>query len=70
MMPDGGTHCTLLDDLRTSVTISRRSLDKIGEGDWTPQDSAHLHLVQMVEKFLAADPKLRSGRIVHGDADA
>ena len=42
------------DDLRTAVYVSRRSLDKIGEGDWTPQDSAHLHLVLVVEKYLEA----------------
>lgn len=61
---------TTLDDLATAATLSRRSLDKIGEGDWTPQDSAHLHIVMTVEKFLAGDPQLRTGRIVHGDADA
>jgi hypothetical protein len=45
---------TLFDDLRASVALSRRSLAKVGDSDWTPQDSVHLHLVQMVEKFLAA----------------
>lgn len=60
---------TLFDDLATAVRLSRKSLDKIGEGDWTPQDSAHLHLVSMVEKFLADPPVLRTGRIIHGDAE-
>ena len=63
------TAATTLGDLATAAALSRRSLDKIGEGDWTPQDSAHLHIVMTVEKFLAFDPQLRTGRIVHGDAD-
>lgn len=49
---------------------SRKSLDKIGEGDWTPQDSTHLALVKAVEAFFASEPQYRTGRIVHGDADA
>ena len=55
--------------LKTAVQRSRRSLGKIGEGDWTSQDLAHLALVEDVEKFLATDPQLRSGRIIHGDAE-
>lgn len=55
--------------LRTSVARSRKSLDKIGEGDWTPQDTAHAQLLKAVEQFLATDPQLRTGRIVHGDAE-
>jgi ribosome-binding protein aMBF1 (putative translation factor) len=45
----GMTHSSLCDALRES----RRSLDKIGEGDWTPQDMAHERLAQAVEKHLS-----------------
>jgi hypothetical protein len=48
---------------------SVKSLDKLGEGDWTPQDEAHLNLVNALTRFLASDPKLRTGRIIHGDAE-
>lgn len=58
-----------LGDLRTAVEVSHKALGQIGEGDWTPQDSAHLHLLTMVEKFLADGPGLRTGRIIHGDAE-
>ena len=55
--------------LRTALHRSVKSLDKIGEGDWTPQDEAHLNLVNVLTRFLASDPQLRTGRIVHGDAE-
>ena len=48
---------------------SRKSLDRIGEGDWTPQDAAHLALVQAVEAFFASEPHYRTGQIIHGDAE-
>ena len=53
------TAATTLADLRTAATLSRRSLDKIGEGDWTPQDSAHEHLVRTVEKYLVGKETVR-----------
>ena len=54
--------------LRTALKHSVKSLDKIGEGDWTPQDEAHLNLVNVLTRFLASGPQLRTGRIIHGDA--
>ena len=48
-----------VDDLRTALAVSHRSLDKIGEGDWTPQDSAHEHLVRTVEKYLVGKETVR-----------
>jgi len=48
-----------VDDLRTALAVSHRSLDKIGEGDWTPQDSAHEHLVRTVEKYLVGIETVR-----------
>lgn len=58
-----------MDDLWTATERSRGSLAKIGEGDWTPQDLAHLALVRAVEAFLTSGVKLRTGRIIHGDAE-
>ena len=55
--------------LRTALARSVKSLDKIGEGDWTPQDETHLNLVNVLTRFLASDPQLRTGRIIHGDAE-
>ena len=61
---------TIFDELREAADDSARSLNKIGEGDWTPQDQAHARLLATVDKLLADPHPLRTGRIIHGDADA
>jgi hypothetical protein len=52
-----------------ALNRSKKSLDKIGEGDWTPQDIHHLALVKAIEEYLhmLGERKFRTGRIIHGD---
>ena len=59
----------MIDALHQAIEDSHKSLNKIGEGDWTPQDTAHSVLLARIEVVLANVP-FRTGRIVHGDADA
>ena len=54
--------------LDATARLSRLSLDKIGEGDWTPQDSAHWRLVRTVEELLDDPLALLETRVYHGDA--
>ena len=60
---------TIFDELREAADASARALNKIGEGDWTPQDQAHAQLLAKVDKLLADPPPLRTGHIIHGDAE-
>lgn len=52
-----------------ALNRSKKSLDKIGEGDWTPQDIHHLALVNAVEGYfhMLGEHKVHTGRIIHGD---
>lgn len=45
---------SLWDDTRRRVIESRESLEKIGDGDWTPQDTVHMRLALSVQRLLDA----------------
>jgi hypothetical protein len=57
-----------VDDLYRAIEDSHKNLGKIGDGDWTPQDSVHMQLLTTIEKLLASGG-LRTGRIIHGYAE-
>jgi hypothetical protein len=40
-------------EINEALALSRRALSAIGEGDWTPQDSAHARLQNAAEELLA-----------------
>lgn len=42
----------VVERLDDAFALSRKSLDKIGEGDWTPQDTAHANLLSAVALLL------------------
>lgn len=52
LTPDGAKGELLL-----AVARSKDSLGLIGEGDWTPQDTLHAHLIEVVEAFLVTTEK-------------
>lgn len=41
-----------IEEVRSALKVSSRLLDLIGDGDWTPQDSAHAHLAGEVANLL------------------
>lgn len=43
--------------LMQAIGRSKGSLELIGEGDWTPQDSIHVSLIDAIEAFLATEGK-------------
>lgn len=59
----------MIDALHQAIEDSRKSLNKIGEGDWTPQDTAHSVLLARIEEVVLANVPFRTGRIIHGDAE-
>lgn len=43
----------IADQAREQIACSRNSLAKIGDGDWTPQDTEHSRLAQVSEELVA-----------------